>query len=146
MAYEFTSQRRVEFAETDTAQIMHFSNFFVYMEQTEHAFLRSLGFSVHSKTDAGVIGFPRTAATCEYRHPLRFEDVVDVCLRVREKTDKRICYDFAFHNTTHDPPQVAARGSLTVICALLPADGGPMQAVAIPAEIAAAIEVAPPQA
>ena len=40
-------QRTVEFAETDMAGIVHFSNFFRWMEATEHAFFRSLGFTLH---------------------------------------------------------------------------------------------------
>lgn len=143
MAHEYKLRRRVEFAETDVAGIMHFSNFFRYMEQAEHAFIRSLGFSVHAQTDAGVIGFPRIAAKCDYKHPLRFEDEVEIHLLVREKTEKRIGYDFVFRNLTRDPPLPVACGSITVICALAPAGGGPMQAVAIPPEMSAAIEVAP---
>ena len=46
MPYEFQITRRVEFSETDLAGIMHFSNFFRFMESAEHAFFRSLGFSV----------------------------------------------------------------------------------------------------
>ena len=40
MACEHRLQRRVEFSETDAAGIVHFSNFFRYMEGAEHAFLR----------------------------------------------------------------------------------------------------------
>ena len=43
MAHAFTMQRRVEFAETDMAGILHFSNYFRFMESVEHAFFRSLG-------------------------------------------------------------------------------------------------------
>ena len=32
MAYEFKVQRRVEFSETDMAGIVHYANFFRYME------------------------------------------------------------------------------------------------------------------
>lgn len=143
MAYEYKLQRRVEFVETDVAQILHFSVFFVYMEQTEHAFLRSLGFSVHHQTSAGLIGFPRVAASCQFKHPLRFEDEVEVQLRVREKTDKLIGYDFSFYNVSHEPPLLVAHGSTTVICALVPRGEGRMRAVAIPDEISAAIELPP---
>jgi len=44
MAYEFKVVRRVEFSDTDMAGIVHYSNFFRYMETAEHAFFRSLGF------------------------------------------------------------------------------------------------------
>src|SRR5260221_14772436 len=46
MPYEFKHTRRVEFSDTDMAGIMHFSNFFRFMEATETAFMRSLGLSV----------------------------------------------------------------------------------------------------
>ena len=55
MPYEFRCRQRVEFADTDMAGIVHFSNFFRYMERAEHEFLRSLGLSVHDVT-------PTTAA------------------------------------------------------------------------------------
>ena len=47
MPYEFKLTRRIEFAETDMAGIVHFANFYRMMEVTEHAFFRSLGFSLH---------------------------------------------------------------------------------------------------
>ena len=37
MAYEFRLVRQVEFSETDMAGIVHYSNFFRYMEAAEHA-------------------------------------------------------------------------------------------------------------
>ena len=43
---EFSIRRRVQFAETDLAGIAHFSNFVRWMEETEHAFFRSLGMSI----------------------------------------------------------------------------------------------------
>jgi hypothetical protein len=44
--HEFRATRRVEFNETDLAGIVHFSNFFRYMETVEGAFYRSFGQSV----------------------------------------------------------------------------------------------------
>ena len=43
MPYEFEVTRHVEFSETDMAGVMHFSNFFRFMEAAEHGFFRSLG-------------------------------------------------------------------------------------------------------
>ena len=40
MANSFVTSRRVEFRDTDTAGIAHFSVFFVWMEQAEHAVSR----------------------------------------------------------------------------------------------------------
>ena len=46
MPYEFKITRRVEFSDTDMEGIMHYSNYFRFMETAEHAFFRSLGYSV----------------------------------------------------------------------------------------------------
>ena len=70
MTDEFRTTRMVEFFETDMAGIMHFSNFFRFMEAAEHAFYRSIGFSVDEEKSLG-LGWPRVKAECEYRHPLR---------------------------------------------------------------------------
>ena len=143
MAHEFTLRRRVQFADTDMAGIVHFSNFFLYMEETEHAFLRSLGYSVHTKTPSGIVSFPRTAAHCEYQTPLRFEDEVEIRLLVREKRDKSIVYDFVFSNVTSEPTVEVARGSITVVCAARRDGEYTMSAAPIPQELASKIDVAP---
>ena len=49
MAYEFKMVRVVEFNETDMACIVHYANYFHYMEAAEQAFFRSMGFSIWSK-------------------------------------------------------------------------------------------------
>ena len=57
MASSFQTHRRVEFCETDMAGIVHFSNFYKWMEQAEHEFFRSLGLSiVHHLPDGSTIG------------------------------------------------------------------------------------------
>ncbi|MBM3457876.1 MAG: acyl-CoA thioesterase, partial [Armatimonadetes bacterium] len=113
MASEFRMTHRVEFAHTDMAGIMHFSNFFRLMEETEHAFFRSLGLSIMLREGDRVVGWPRVHAACDYRRPLRFEDEVDVALRVVEKKEKALTYQFTFHRLA-EPAETAAVGRLTV--------------------------------
>src|SRR5215472_9160035 len=96
MAYEFKLMRQVEFSDTDLAGIMHFSNFFRFMEAAEHAFFRSLGFSIHGAGSREAVGWPRVHADCDFKHPLHFEDTVEIRLLVREKKLKGIVYDFIF--------------------------------------------------
>lgn len=141
MPYEFKRVFRVEFADTDMAGIVHFANFFRYMEATEHAFFRSIGFSIHTTVDGVSIGWPRVRAVCDYKSPLRFEDEVEVHLLVREKKSKALTYDFTFRKVTTG--MVAATGSITAVCVSLDEQTGKMKSVAIPEAIAQEIEVAP---
>jgi YbgC/YbaW family acyl-CoA thioester hydrolase len=124
------------------AGIVHFSNFFRYMEAAEHAFFRSLGFSIHT-SDPERVGWPRVHAACDFRHPLRFEDSVEIRLLVREKREKSLVYSFIFRKLNETSPIEVARGTLKVVCVKREAAHGKMTSVAIPAEIAGKIEAAP---
>jgi YbgC/YbaW family acyl-CoA thioester hydrolase len=140
MPYDFKVQRRVEFSETDMAGIMHYSNFFRFMETAEHAFYRSLGHSVVMKDVDPPLGWPRVRAECDYFKPLKFEDLVEVHMLVKEKKSKALTYVFRFYELNGERQEVA-RGALTVVC-VAHVDGS-MRAVEMPKELADKIEIAP---
>ena len=142
MVYEFKARRRVEFSDTDMAGIMHFSNFFRFMETAEHGFFRSLGFSIVDRERQPRVGWPRVHASCDYHKPLRFEDEVEIHLLVVEKRSKALTYQIRFCKLGGAAPEEVARARLTVVC-VSHAANGTMRAMAIPDDIAAAIGVAP---
>ena len=134
MHAEFTTKRKIEFADTDMAGIVHFTRFFVFMESAEHEFLRSLGTSVVTEWGGNKIGWPRVTASCEYLHPLKFEDEVDIKLCVSKKGSKSLTYQFHF---TLDGVDVA-RGELTTVCCIAN-PGEKLKAIPIPDFLAAKI-------
>ncbi|MCZ6598221.1 MAG: thioesterase family protein [Planctomycetota bacterium] len=141
MAHEFKQERRVEFSETDMAGIVHFSNFFRYMEATEHAFFRSLGLALHRNEGGVMEGWARVHAECDYLYPLRYQDVFEIRLTVREKNETSLAYDFAFR--LPDQERDVARGAMKVVHVSKAQDDERMRPTPIPAEIAATIETAP---
>ena len=140
MASEYRMHRMVEFADTDMAGIMYFANYFKFMESVEHAFFRSLGFSVHGGSTGKTWGWARRNASCSYERPLHYEDNVELHLLVREKRSKAIVYETRFLLATNGTTIEVARGVITAVC-VEKTDGG-MRAVTMPAEVAAAIKVA----
>jgi YbgC/YbaW family acyl-CoA thioester hydrolase len=142
MPYEFKITRRVEFSETDMAGIVHYSNFFKYMETAEHAFFRSLGFSIITRHTDPPVGWPRVHAECDFKAPLHFEDEVEVQMLVAEKKNRSLSYLFKFTKLNAAPPVEVARGKLTVVCVTRDVHGK-MTAVPIPRAVADRIEVAP---
>lgn len=82
------------------------------MESVEHEFLRTLGLSVSMERDEGLIGWPRKEASCEYFSPVRFEEELDITLRILRKGTKSITYQFDFNRGN----KVIARGQLTATC------------------------------
>src|SRR3954471_5407368 len=82
--------RRVQFSETDVAGLVHFSNFFRYFEDAEHALWRQAGLSIHPEHSP--IGWPRVSAACEFPRPLRFEQEFEIVVRIVEMTRRTVAY------------------------------------------------------
>jgi len=150
MTHRFVCRRRVEFADTDVAGIMHFSNFFRFMEVAEHAFYRSLGFSVHPFRDdleAGEVkvGWPRVHASADFRLPLYFEEEVEIELLVEEIRSKTVGYYFNFwkHPDAEADRVVAATGRFTVISVAFDPETRGMKAVAIPDDVRNKLQAVP---
>ena len=126
MQSEYRTTRRVEWADTDTAGIIHFSRYFCFMEEVEHEFLRSLGLSCIMECDGMQITWPRVSASCEFIKPVRFEDVMDVHLTVQRLGQKSVTFDFAFSHNGVD----IARGRVVTACCRL--DGEKLTAIPMP--------------
>jgi YbgC/YbaW family acyl-CoA thioester hydrolase len=133
---EYRLKRRVQFYETDAAGIVHFTWFFRYMEEAEHALWREAGLSI--APPEAKIGWPRVAASFDYHRPLRFEDEFEVCIRIAAITEKNIRYTCLM---TRGETKIAT-GSLTIAC-VSKGPQGAMKSIPIPAEIAARFQVAP---
>jgi acyl-CoA thioester hydrolase len=147
MATEFSITRTVEFCETDMAGIMHFSNFFRWMEACEAGFYRSLNLPLISFVPGTVVGWPRVKASCEYKAPLRFNDVVEVKLFIKEIRTKGIVYLFQFRKFESGAirPLVVAQGEMAAVCVTSDA-AGKMVAQPIPEAVRQLLVVADPSA
>jgi len=132
---EYRLSRRVQFVEVDPAGIVHFSHFFRYAEEAEHALWREAGLSI-ARRGAGV-GFPRVSASFDYHSPLRLEEEFDVTVRIAELRNKSIRYTCVI---TRGDVRIAT-GSLAIVCVNRGPDGT-MKAVEIPPAIASRFAVA----
>ena len=130
----FRTTRFVEFGDTDMAGIVHFANFFRFMEAAEHAFLRSLGLSVVMESEGEKYGLPRVSASCDYLRPARFGEELTIDVAVVKLGRSSVSYAFDF---THDGETIA-RGKVTAVFCRF-ADGRP-EAWEIPAEFRAKLE------
>ena len=132
MTTTFTTRRRVEFCETDLAGIVHFANFYRYMEQAEHEWFRSLGLKIHGTLpDGTVFGWPRVAASCSFRSPAHYDDEIEVRVTVLRRTSRSLTtsYEFRLSET------VLATGEMKTAYCLIPSDGQ-LCSAAMPAEYA----------
>jgi YbgC/YbaW family acyl-CoA thioester hydrolase len=141
MPSEFTITRQVEFHETDMAGIMHFANFFLWMESCEAAFFRSLAQSLISFGPGQVAGWPRVNVSCQYLAPLRFNDSAAVKLFVKKLGTRSITYVFQFRKEA----TLIAQGEMTAVY-VTAGDRGEMVAQSIPEAVRSLLQVAPESA
>jgi 4-hydroxybenzoyl-CoA thioesterase/acyl-CoA thioester hydrolase len=127
MPSRFRLARIAEFAHTDMAGIVHYSRYFNYMEEAEHAFFRSLGLPAVPPVDGRTIIWPRVKVSFEYRRPLRFQDAFEVRLVVERIGRSSITY----RGEIVKDGEIMAVGRSTCACCEMD-DAGAMKPVAIP--------------
>jgi len=135
----FSITRRVEFHETDAAGLMHFSNFYRWMEVCEHEWFRATGLAMMSVAVDGVRrGWPRREASCGFVRPLRCGDLVRVTGSVVEVGAMSVGYEFVFEKDRAGKWTEVARGRMTTVHVRQDAEGR-MEAETVPAAVRAVL-------
>jgi YbgC/YbaW family acyl-CoA thioester hydrolase len=135
----FSITRRVEFHETDAAGLMHFSNFYRWMEVCEHEWFRAAGLAMMSVDDGGVRrGWPRREASCAFVRPLRCGDVVRVTGAVVQLGTTSVGYEFVFEKDRAGKWTEVARGRMTTVHVRQDAEGR-MESEALPEAVRVAL-------
>jgi acyl-CoA thioester hydrolase len=130
----FKTDFRVTWADTDAAQVVHYSNYFKFFERAEEEFYRYLGFTFKDVAAKG-LWFPRVEAFCRYRNPARFNDLIEVELTIEELKEKSIKYGLKIVNK--ESAVLLAEGYMVVVVA----DKQTQKATQIPREIVAKLKL-----
>lgn len=134
----FRVLRRMEFCETDLAGIVHFANFYRFMEQAEHEFFRSLGLKIAGTiADGTPYGWPRVAAACKFRAPAFYEDILEITLEIQDRTSRSLTISYRLTRGE----TLIAEGEMTTVFCLIPPGERPRSAD-IPPEIVATLDQA----
>lgn len=138
--HEHTIRLRVAFSDTDMAGIVHFSNYFRYMEAAEHDFFRKLGYSIVTRIGDREYGWPRVHVECRFSHPLRFEDEFEIRLVVEDLSRRSIRYVFEFTKLAPEGEKIRlGQGSIVAVCVEHDPVSRGLRSVEIPHEIASLI-------
>lgn len=112
-----THPRLVEFHETDAAGLVHFSNYFRWMEAAEAAWFRSVGLDLFLDTGGEIVGFPKVAAQCTYAQPLHFGDAIEVRLSLIKLRAAALTYRATVWRVGVGTPCLCATGEWTTVSA-----------------------------
>ena len=143
-AAPFVAYRQVEFAQTDMAGIVHFANFYRWMEEAEHEFFRAHGLKIMERQAHGpYIGWPRVSCSCRYEAPAKHGDKIEIRVSVERVGFKSV----SFHHEIWSGGRRLATGKMKIACCLCHADGT-LVSIEIPAEFRTVFEaaVSPPAA
>ncbi|MFZ0464798.1 MAG: thioesterase family protein [Candidatus Acidiferrales bacterium] len=106
---------RVRYAETDQMGVVYYANFFVWFEVARVELMRQMGFSykqMEFEDDSFVVV---AKASCTYKRPARFDDVIRICTRVTEARRRTITFSYeVINDATRE--LVATGETLHVIC------------------------------
>ncbi|HLJ10419.1 MAG TPA: thioesterase family protein [Planctomycetaceae bacterium] len=125
----FTHSRRIRFSDTDLAGIVHFANFYRFMEEAEHELFRSLDLKILEELpDGSSVGWPRVAAACSFQAPAYYDDLIEIDIDTTRVGQKSLTMSFRFRRGQ----QQLALGELkTVYCRRR--QGGKFESAEMPA-------------
>ena len=103
---EYCHQRSVSSSDTDAAGVVHFSRVLCYVEEAEHALLKSLGIPL---LDGG--GWPRVDVQCSYSAPIMPDENIQVEISPAELGRSSILWKF----TIISGEKVCATGSVKTV-------------------------------
>ena len=138
---EVILQRRVEFHDTDQAGIIHFSNYFKYMDTAVAEFFRALGLpGPLTKYWGGIaedeFDWPYVGTSCQFKKPAKFDDLLQIHISVKRIGNKSMTFEIALQKESEE----LARGEILAVCCKTA--GGHPRSHEIPSEIRERIAVA----
>ena len=87
------SRVRVRYAETDKMGVVYYANYFVWFEVGRTDLLRHSGWS-YRELEAEGVSLPVIEAHCEYLHPARYDDELEVRAEGRLVSPVRIEFTY----------------------------------------------------
>jgi acyl-CoA thioester hydrolase len=103
--FRYVYRTRVGFDETDAQGIVYYGRYMPYFDRARVEYMRDLGVLVREPADPE---FVMRAQHVEYHAPARFDDELEVYVRVRRIGTTSVLWEFEAYNATSDERLVVA--------------------------------------
>ena len=120
--YQFETNIRVRYAETDQMGFVYYGNYATYYEVTRVEALRSLGISYKILEENGVL-MPVLENWSKYIRPAKYDDLLTIKLFLKEMPTMRITFEYEVFN---EDEKLINLGSTTLVF-LEKSSGKPIQ-------------------
>ena len=108
--FRYAAFVRVGFSDTDAQGVVYYGRYMPYFDLARTEFHRHLG-----RVHVGEVDFAMRAVTVEYVAPARFDDLLEVFVRVERIGRTSITYDHAAYRTNDDTLMASAKATLVCI-------------------------------
>ena len=88
---------KVQYYETDKMGITHHSNYIRWMEEARVDFFDKVGYNYKKLEDEGIIS-PVIGVECNYKISTRFEDYVEIEVKVKEFKGVKLIFEYIMKN------------------------------------------------
>lgn len=121
--FEFTTNLRVRYAETDQMGYVYYGNYAMYYEVARVEALRGLGLRYKTLEESGIM-MPVLEIKSKYLRPARYDDQLTIKLTIREMPTKRMIFHYEIFN---EADKLINVGETTLVFVEM-ANGKPCQA------------------
>lgn len=88
-----STRLRVRYAETDQMGVVYHGNYFAWFEVGRVELLRQVGWSYKALEEDGY-SLPVIEATCQYRHPARYDDELEIRTHGHMASPLRVAFTY----------------------------------------------------
>ena len=112
--FHYSAFARVAFSDTDAQGVVYYGRYLPYFDLARVEYHRHLG-----RPHLGNVDFAMRAITVEYVAPARFDDLLEVFVRVDRIGTTSITYDHAVYRLNDDGDELMASAKATLVCIAL---------------------------
>lgn len=96
---KFIHQLRVRYQETDQMGVVYHANYLNWLEITRTEWIRELGIPYSQMEELGLL-LPVTEVQLKYLQPARYDDVIEVQLRLIVSSFLRVGFEYEVHRAS----------------------------------------------
>ena len=113
--FSYAALARVAFSDTDAQGVVYYGRYMPYFDLARREYHRHLG-----RVRLGNVDFAMRAISVEYVAPARFDDLLEIFVRVERIGTTSITYDHAAYRLVHDgEDELMATAKTTLVCIAL---------------------------
>ena len=112
--FHYSAFARVAFSDTDAQGVVYYGRYLPYFDLARVEYHRHLG-----RPHLGNVDFAMRAITVEYVAPARFDDLLEVFVRVDRIGTTSITYDHAVYRLNDEGDELMATAKATLVCIAL---------------------------